>query len=199
MRNGLCRLRRRSRVQHVGWEVRLPCWISVRPTSLSASPSGLVTGDGPQPRGPTTITRIDRGSLASESFGMADRQFKILIDGECPLCKQEGDFLRWLDGGRRRLAIEDITTPDFDPGKYGKTMDELMGQIHGVTHHGTVVSGMTVFRRAYEAVGWGWLLAPTNWPILRWASDACYAWFARNRLRLTGRKGTCDSGRCRTV
>ena len=23
------------------------------------------------------------------------------------------------------------------------------------------------------------------------------AWFARNRLRLTGRSGACDSGRCR--
>lgn len=124
-------------------------------------------------------------------------QFKILIDGACPLCKLEGKFLRRLDGGRGRLAFEDISAPEFDPHKYGKTLDELMGQIHGVTATGKLVTGVEVFRRAYGAVGWGWLLAPTNWPILRRISDRAYVWFARNRLRLTGRQGACDSGRCR--
>jgi predicted DCC family thiol-disulfide oxidoreductase YuxK len=62
---------------------------------------------------------------------------------------------------------------------------------------GSLVRGMEVFRRAYDAVGLGWLLAPTRWPILRSIFDAGYSWFARNRLRLTGRTGTCDSGRCR--
>jgi len=123
-------------------------------------------------------------------------QFKILIDGECPLCKREANFLRWLDGGRGRLVIEDISAPDFDASKYGKRLDELMGQIHGVTRWGTVITGMGVFRQAYDAVGLGWLLAPTNWPILRQISDRVYVWFARNRLRLTGRRETCDSGRC---
>lgn len=128
---------------------------------------------------------------------MATWYFKILIDGQCPLCRQEGIFLRWLDRGRRRLIIEDISAPDFDPGKYGKTLDELMGQIHGMTRWGDMVSGMEVFREAYAAVGLGWLLAPTGWPILRQVSDKVYGWFARNRLRLTGRGHTCESGRCR--
>lgn len=127
---------------------------------------------------------------------MVDERFMILIDGECPLCKQEGNFLRWLDGRRGRLSVEDITQAHFDPGRYGKTMEELMGQIHGVTAQGEVITGMAVFRRAYAAVGWGWLLAPTNWPILRPIFDRAYRWFARNRLRLTGRSKSCDSGRC---
>ena len=105
--------------------------------------------------------------------------------------------MAWLDRGRNRLVIEDITAASFDPTKIGVTMRELMGQIHGVLPDGTVVKGMEVFRRAYDAVGFGWLLAPTRWPILKWVSDAGYAWFARNRLRLTGRSGACDSGRCR--
>jgi len=76
-------------------------------------------------------------------------------------------------------------------------MDDLIGQIHGVMPNGTIVRGVEVFRIAYETVGLGWLLAPTKWPILRQLSDACYAWFARNRLLLTGRASKCSSARCR--
>lgn len=123
--------------------------------------------------------------------------FTVLIDGECPLCRREERILHWLDRGRNRLLIEDITGDDFDPKKYGLSMPALMGQIHGVLPDGSLVRGMEVFRRAYDAVGLGWLLAPTRWPILRSIFDAGYSWFARNRLRLTGRTGTCDSGRCR--
>ena len=123
--------------------------------------------------------------------------FTILVDGECPLCRREANMLRWLDDGRGRLRIEDISSPEFDPSKYGRSMEELMGQIHGVMPNGAVIKGMAVFRRAYEAVDLGWLLAPTNWPILNRISDACYSWFARNRLRLTGRAGECHSTRCR--
>lgn len=123
--------------------------------------------------------------------------FTVLIDGECPLCRQEGRILAWLDGGRGRLIIEDITAPGFDPSKLGVTMEQLMEQIHGVHADGTIVRGMEVFRRAYEAVGLGWLLAPTRWPVLKELSETAYRWFARNRLRLTGRSGACHSGRCR--
>jgi len=72
-----------------------------------------------------------------------------------------------------------------------------MERIHGVMPDGALITGVEVFRRAYAAVGAGWMLAPTRWPILRTLSDAAYAWFARHRLRLTGRGGECESGRCR--
>jgi predicted DCC family thiol-disulfide oxidoreductase YuxK len=54
-----------------------------------------------------------------------------------------------------------------------------------------------VFREAYAAVGLGWLVAPTGWPILRPLFDVGYRWFARNRVRLGrifGRR--CEDGRC---
>lgn len=130
---------------------------------------------------------------------MQEWPLRILIDGECPLCWREGRLLARLDRGRNRLVIEDITAPGFDPTRVGVSMQDLMGQIHGVLPDGTLVKGMEVFRRAYDAVGLGWLLAPTRWPILTRVSDAVYAWFARNRLRLTGRSGVCDSGRCRVA
>lgn len=124
--------------------------------------------------------------------------FTILIDGLCPLCKKEAQFMRWLDGGRGRLAIVDIAEPGFDAARYGKTMDDVMGSIHGVTDAGQVISGMDVFRRAYRAAGAGWMMGWTGWPGLRPIVDRAYVWFAKNRLKLTGRHGAaCVDGRCK--
>lgn len=120
----------------------------------------------------------------------------ILIDGLCPLCKHEGDLLRRLDGGRGRLIVQDLNAPDFDPARHGLTMDGILGQIHAIRGDGSIVTGMEVFRLAYRAVGWGWLWAPTGWPVLRPAFDAAYRWFAKNRYWLTGRKNPCVDGRC---
>ncbi len=129
---------------------------------------------------------------------MPPQPFTIMIDGDCPLCRKEGAFLMRLDRGRGRLAIIDIAAPDFEPARLGVTHDQVMGQIHGILPNGRLIQGMEVFRQAYGAVGWGWLLAPTAWPLLRPLSDAAYRWFARNRLRLTGRTD-CAGGRCRVV
>ncbi|MDM8005488.1 MAG: DUF393 domain-containing protein [Phycisphaerae bacterium] len=134
----------------------------------------------------------------AESKDMDWWEIKVLYDGQCPLCRGEANLLRRLDHGQRRLLLEDISSPDFDAGRYGATIDQLMGQIHGVLPSGRLVKGMEVFRRAYDAVGFGWLLAPTNWPILRRCFDAGYEWFARHRLWLTGRSGHCHTGRCRS-
>jgi predicted DCC family thiol-disulfide oxidoreductase YuxK len=122
--------------------------------------------------------------------------FTILIDGLCPLCKREGALLQRLDRGRGRLVLVDIASAGFDPSRYGRTMDEVMGSIHGVRGDGEVVSGMEVFRLAYAAVGMPWLLGWTRWPGLRWVADKGYSWFAANRLRLTGRGAECEGGRC---
>jgi predicted DCC family thiol-disulfide oxidoreductase YuxK len=119
----------------------------------------------------------------------------LLVDGECPLCRREAALLRRLDRGRGGLFLEDISEPGFDPARYARTMPELMGTIHGVLPDGSLVTGLEAFRRAYGAVGMGWLLAPTGWPLIRPIADAAYRLFARHRLGLTGRAG-CDAGRC---
>ncbi|MEM7755535.1 MAG: DUF393 domain-containing protein [Planctomycetota bacterium] len=127
----------------------------------------------------------------------ASPEFTILIDGECPLCAHEANFLRWLDRGKGRLDLVDITEPAFDAGVYGTTFDAVMGSIHGVRPDGGLVDGVEVFRRAYAAVGWGWLWAPTGWPVIKPIVDAAYKFFAKHRLRLTGRPNACEDGRCR--
>ena len=122
---------------------------------------------------------------------------KVLYDAECPLCRREIALLHRLDR-RGRIASEDIADPSFDASRYGLTFEQVMGRIHGVLPDGTIVRDVEVFRRLYRAVGLGWLLAWTRWPIGRWIADRAYRWFARNRLRLTGRRDACATGRCAT-
>jgi predicted DCC family thiol-disulfide oxidoreductase YuxK len=122
-------------------------------------------------------------------------EFTLLYDGECPLCSREVAMLRRHDAGRGALALVDIAAPGFDPTRYGRSLDTLLARIHGVAPDGTVIEGMEVFRRAYTAVGLGWVTAPSRWPLVGRLFDAAYAWFAKNRLRLTGRAHACD-GAC---
>ncbi|MHC4992689.1 MAG: thiol-disulfide oxidoreductase DCC family protein, partial [Planctomycetota bacterium] len=92
-------------------------------------------------------------------------EFKVLIDGDCPLCRREAALMERMDRGRGRLVLEDIAAADFDASRYGRTYDELMGTIYGVLPDGRLVTGVEVFRRAYAALGLGWLMAPTSWPL----------------------------------
>ena len=112
---------------------------------------------------------------------MPETRFTILIDGQCPFCQREIDWLRRLDR-RGALAFVDITEPDFDVEQYGLTRADVHAVIHGVSADGRVLRGMETFRRAYRAVGLGWVLAPTGWPILRPVFDRLYALFARYRV-----------------
>ena len=127
---------------------------------------------------------------------MTDWRFKVLFDGECPFCRLEA---RWLGKLNRsgHLALEDIAASGFDPALYGATLSELMGTLHGVFPDGRKTRGVETFRQAYRAVGLGWVLAPTGWPIFRQVFDGLYTLFARYRVRLGGLFGRgCVSDRC---
>jgi len=126
-------------------------------------------------------------------------EIRILYDGECPLCRREISLLERIDGGRGRLDFEDISKDDFDASVYGLETRSVHERIHGILPDGTAIEGVEVFRRAYAAIGLGWLVAPTRWPGLRRITDALYRWFARNRLRMTGRRLECDGDRCHAV
>lgn len=131
-----------------------------------------------KPTGSPTI-----GSLGALPCSMSEWRFKLLYDGECPFCRRE---VRWLQRWNRQgyLAFEDIASPDFDPSLYGTSREELLGVIHGVFPDGRIVRKIEVFRQAYRAIGLGWLVAPTGWPILRRLFDGLYSLLARYRVRL---------------
>ncbi|MFN5464552.1 MAG: thiol-disulfide oxidoreductase DCC family protein [Cyanobacteriota bacterium] len=121
---------------------------------------------------------------------MAD--LTILYDGGCPLCRREVNFLESRDQQRHpdqpSLAFVDVDNPDYDAGSYrGVTYREAMGRIHGIEADGTVLRDLSVFRRAYELIGLGWLYAPTRWPVVGALAEAAYTLWARFRLQLTGR------------
>lgn len=121
----------------------------------------------------------------------------MLYDSDCPFCMLEVKAMRRLNR-KGHLGLVDIAAPDFDPSEYGRTLDELMGTIHGVRGDGTLVTGMATFREAYAVLGLGWLWAPTGWPVLRPLFDWGYRLFARHRIRLGRVFGrSCDTQNCR--
>lgn len=121
--------------------------------------------------------------------------FEVFFDGDCPLCRREVAFLRRLDLRRNAIRFTDIATAEFDPQAHGveRTLEELMARIHGRAADGELVEGVEVFRRLYAAVGFGPLVALSRLRPFAYLLDAGYRWFAKNRLRLTGR---CDDGAC---
>ena len=68
-----------------------------------------------------------------------------------------------------------------------------MARIQARTADGAFIDGVEVFRRMYAAVGLSFVVALTRLPGITQLLDASYRWFAKNRLRLTGR---CKDGTC---
>jgi predicted DCC family thiol-disulfide oxidoreductase YuxK len=152
--------------------------------STSAAPS-------PLPR----VPRCGEGRIHPQHFGehlhVAD--FTLLYDRECPFCRLE---VAWLLRRDRRagLAAVDISAADFDAGRFGLTRERVHATLHGLRADGTIVEGMDAVRAAWRAVGLGWVMAPTGWPVLRWFADLGYWMFARYRVplgRMFGRR--CDT------
>lgn len=108
------------------------------------------------------------------------------MDNSCSLCRKEATLLRRLDRGKGRLRILDISAETYDAAQTGVSQEIASREIHGVMQDGTIIVGMEVFRRAYAAIGWGWLWAPTSWPLLRPLCDAAYRRFAKRRLKVCG-------------
>lgn len=125
---------------------------------------------------------------------MEDYEIEVFFDGDCPLCRREINFCKRLDR-KKRVRFTDIAAKDFDSTRYSVDYDRLMQTIHGRLPSGEWVEGVEVFRRLYQALGFGWLVALTRIPGIDRMLDWAYAGFAARRLRWTGRcdaqKGVC--------
>lgn len=113
-------------------------------------------------------------------------EVEVYYDGACPLCRREMGMLRRLDR-RGLIQFTDIAAADFDFARLGRSLGEMMGEIHGRLPDGTWIKGVEVFRRLYGAVGFRWVVTASRWPGIRQALDLGYRVFARHRLKMTGR------------
>ncbi len=109
---------------------------------------------------------------------MSNYPLLVLYDGACPICKLEIDNFRDRDSSRL-LRFVDISAPGFDPAPYGVPLKDMLTVIHALKPDGSFVKGVEVFQLAYGAIGFGWLTAPTAWPLLKPLFDAAYLHFAR--------------------
>ena len=108
--------------------------------------------------------------------------FEVFYDSHCPMCKSEIEMIRRKDK-QGQMKLTDISAADFDATGTGKTLDELMREIHGRYADGSVVVGVEVFREIYGRLGFGFLVKPTRWAIIRWPMDVAYRLFAGIRYR----------------
>ena len=90
---------------------------------------------------------------------------EFLYDGDCPICRYDVARLRNADR-KGQLIFVDISATDFDANVYDRTLSQLLARIHARRADGVIVEGPEVFRLAMSALGYGWLVAPTRWPLL---------------------------------
>ncbi|MEM9643423.1 MAG: DUF393 domain-containing protein [Planctomycetota bacterium] len=121
-----------------------------------------------------------------------DWTVEVFYDGDCPLCIREIRMLLRMDR-RDRIRATNIAAPEFSASHHGKTQQEFMDEIQGRLRNGDWIVGVEVFRRLYEAVGFGILVWFTRLPLISHSLGFGYRVFAKHRLRLTGR---CKSGKC---
>lgn len=111
----------------------------------------------------------------------------VLYDGGCPLCRREVNFLTRRDKANN-LKFVDIDCEEYNPEHYsGITYQQAMATIHAIRSDGTIIKNLAVFQEAYKLIGLGWLYKPTDWPVIAPMANALYAFWANNRLQLTGR------------
>ena len=115
-----------------------------------------------------------------------DYKLTFLYDGACPLCLKETNFLKSKDLARSILFV-DISN-NYVPSYYlNISYQKAMANLHGITQNGEIIIGVDVLAYAYELVGLGWIYYPTKIPIFSNIVNFFYKYWAKYRLRLTGR------------
>jgi len=129
---------------------------------------------------------------------MTQYPLTVFFDGACPFCTREIAIMRRLDS-RCRLVFCDFSRPDYDTASINISPAELGSVIHARWVNGNVITGVEVFRAMWEAVGLGFLARLSRLSLVEPLVLKAYAWFARNRMRLTGRSHACVRDACRSA
>ena len=126
---------------------------------------------------------------------MAPYPLTVFFDGACPICAREIALMKRMDH-RRQLKFNDFSAVGYDAASIDVSPAELGRIIHARWADGRVINGVEVFRAMWEAVGLGMLARLSRLSLIEPMVLRAYAWFARNRLRLTGRSNSCPAGAC---
>jgi predicted DCC family thiol-disulfide oxidoreductase YuxK len=129
---------------------------------------------------------------------MTSYPLTVFFDGACPICDREIALMRRLDR-RRQLEFCDFSVQEYDAASSGFAVADLGAVIHARWADGSVITGVEVFRAMWEAVGLGVLASLSRLSLVEPLVLKAYAWFARNRMRLTGRSHECTGDACRSA
>ena len=120
----------------------------------------------------------------------------FLYDGGCPLCRRETDFLKGRDKSGN-IHFVDIASQDYDPKNYQNISFEMaMSNLHGILNNGNVIKGLDVLAHSYQLIGLGWVYFPVKVPFLSNLLKIIYKYWAKYRLKITGRNNleiSCNS------
>ena len=114
--------------------------------------------------------------------------FKLtfLYDGGCPLCLRETNFLKKKDK-KKFINFVDISKNYIPENFENISYKQAMANLHGILESGEIIFGVDVLAYSYELVGLGWIYLPTKLPILSDFIRFLYKYWAKYRLKLTGR------------
>ena len=110
----------------------------------------------------------------------------VYFDGECPVCRREINLMKFLHRSQR-LGFIDFSNSLYRPTDHRLNRCDLREVIHARWSDGTIITGVEVFSEMWEAIGFGFLARLSRRPLINALLVKGYAWFAKNRLRLTGR------------
>lgn len=121
----------------------------------------------------------------------------LLYDGECRFCMAGSERLVRLGkpGVIRRVSSRD----DAEIGRFPESVRAaLKSSLQLVSPDGDVASGAEAIARALNTRGLWKLCTWVYWiPGIRQVVDGLYVIVARNRYRIAGRAGACESGACK--
>ena len=124
---------------------------------------------------------------------------EIFYDGSCAVCSAEMQVYRRRNP-QNRLRFTDISTADFEPEHYGKSLNEFMAMMHVREANGKFATGVEAFMLIWQAFPDGSLYrlcsALIGLPGINLLSRCGYSLFARYRYLLPKKAGDCESGTC---
>ena len=114
-------------------------------------------------------------------------KFIFLYDGGCPLCLRETRFLKKRDV-LKKIKFVDINNDSYNSLFYKNiSYAEAMSNLHGILENGEIIKGLDVLAYSYKLIGLGWVYYPLKIEFLAPILRLFYRYWAKYRLKITGR------------